>query len=470
MAKAQEVKDKTEGVSVRELESKGLQRKLELTAPKGAFEHSFRAFVEGKGKTYKMAGFRPGKVPFDLLFERFKAEATTHALSEVVDHAVEDCLRNLKVKLASKPRYEVVSSPTAENLAKPFVFTIIFECAPDVKATGLETIKLTKAVVGVADKEVDSLLGEWKGIYKKPASLKKARASKEGDVLEVNIEVTPKGKEPHRMDGVHLRLTAEELGDELLQDLIDVKAGDQVTRKTKIPKRDPDKSLAGKKVPTCYTVLAVKELAPLEKEDELPSAMGLKTLDEVKDRAKKQLTERADSLSYLWLKRQILDNLARLHTEEMPESLVKAEYKKLWSEALREAGLKDGEKASQERDETFKKFFDKTEKEVRAFFEKVAMRRVRLGFVLNALAAEWSVSVTEEETRNLLYKEMSRHRGQEEQVLSYFRKNPGAVEGLKAPFLEDKIVKAIIEKYPPKAEEKMTMVDVEKKLEQEEAA
>ncbi|WP_031933939.1 trigger factor [Candidatus Hepatobacter penaei] len=472
-------------MSVKEVEKRGLYQKVEITVATKVVEDLFEDELQRWGSQQKIAGFRPGKIPPPIL----KAKFGEHALREAISRAISDegarFFKDKNIEVARQPAYAIVSQPSLQDMAKPLVFSIAFDLKPQVGKVSLDDLTLSQAKISIKDKDVDEVLEAWAQNYKKSVEIK--RPSKPGDILVVNVEVTPPGKPGQTMEGMELWVHEQDMGEALFKKCVGVKPGDVVERKTPIPKSEADKTIAGKKVPTKYTVVAVKERTALAGVKDLPEALGVKAMDDVRKKAQDELKAKAEKLSFFWLKRQILDYLAKHNTQDMPESLVTEEYQKLWQTAWLEAGLPvrdmpktfgqavpssaspEEKKAAKAHAEALHKTFDKTEKELDTFFKNVSHRRVCLGFVLSGLGETLGVSLTEEELKGAILAEMQQHPGREQQVLAYYQKNPAAVDALKGPLFEDKIVRALIEKKKPQQEETFSLAGIEKRLEEEES-
>jgi len=135
------------------------------------------------------------------------------------------------------------------------------------------------------------------------------------------------------------------------------------------------------------------------------------------------------------VKRQLLDVLAERVQFAAPEGMVEQEFNQIWQriEADRKAGKIDEEDKEKD-DET-----------LRTEYRAIADRRVRLGLLLSEIGRANSVTVGADEMARALRAEASRYPGQEQMVLDYFRQNPRAAEGLRAPIFEEKVVDFVLE-------------------------
>lgn len=461
-------------MTAKELASEGLRRKIQFSPKKEDVDAALTAFLKEKARVHKAPGFRAGKVPFEMVRKQFLPEALDYAINTLVKKETDAFLKDKKETPLQRPVYNLTSKPTVEAPEKALVFDITYECIPQLPAVSYDALSLTKVIADIQEGDIKELVDEWVKQNVKVVPLTEQRASQQGDVLVVNVEVSPPQAEPHKMDALSFFLDEKELGPDLFKSLLNVKKGDVVSRKTFIPKDHSDKAVAGKKLPTTYEIVDIKKRVPLEGAKDLPELLGLKNEEDVKSKAKDILGQKAKELEFLWLKRQVLDYFASQYDFDLPQSLVDAEFNKLWEEASRDiegallskANTKEAAKPSAAgREAAFKEAFDKTEEDTKAFLKEVAERRVKLGFVLSEMGKKLSVSISDDEMRDLLIAEMHRYKGQEKQVAAFYQRSPEALAALKAPLFEKKVVEALLQQKPPVHEKKLSLKEIEERLE-----
>ena len=467
-------------MTAKELESEGLRRKVQFSVAQEAFDEACNLFFERKAKTHKVPGFRTGRVPLSMIKKQFLADAFDFAVQELVKKEVSDFLKVKKEVPIQQPSYQVISRPTDAEPQKSLVFEVSYEKQPALPEISYTALELEKAVSEVQDSDIQELISEWMQQSQKSVSIKEKRASRVGDVLRVNVTVQPPEGEPHKMENLSFLLQEKELGSDLFKSLSGVEKGSIVTRKTLIPKNHNDKSVAGKKLPTTYEILDIQERIPCENIEDLPALLGLKDVKDVEAKARDILSQKGKELEFLWLKRQVLDYFVAQYTFDLPQSLVDAEFNKLWQESEQDvlenisesvgksAALlkKDDEKAFlKAREAAFLSVFNKKEEDVRKFLSDVAKRRVKLGFLLSELGRMLSVSISNDETRDLLLAEMRRYKGREKEVANFYQRTPQALTALKAPLFERKVVEALLVKVPPQSEKVLSLKEMESRLE-----
>ncbi|RPH73894.1 MAG: trigger factor, partial [Hyphomicrobiales bacterium] len=194
-------------------------------------------------------------------------------------------------------------------------------------------------------------------------------------------------------------------------------------------------TLAGKDAVFNVTVNEVEKPVEAKLDDEIAKAFGAENADNLKDLVRKQIQSEFDKAARVKMKRELLDKLEALHSFELPSSLVDREFEGIWRQV--EASRKQGENAEDA---------GKSEEDLRAEYQKIAERRVRLGLVVGEIGAKNLIEVTQDEMRMALMEQARRYPGQEKFVYEYFEKTPGALQELRAPIFEDKVVDLIVGK------------------------
>jgi trigger factor len=216
--------------------------------------------------------------------------------------------------------------------------------------------------------------------------------------------------------------------------LIDAKAGETRTIKITFPEDYGSKDLAGKDAEFEIAVKEIHELKMPELTDELAKSMGDESADAFKARMRQFLQDNYNGASRLRLKRQLLDKLAEAHHFPVPQGLVDVEFDAIWRqmERVKNEGQLDPEDEG------------KSDDELKAEYRAIAERRVRLGLLLSDVGQKNGVSVSQEDLNRAIMQEAMKYPGQETAVIEYYQRTPQALETLRAPIFEDKVVDYII--------------------------
>ena len=170
-------------------------------------------------------------------------------------------------------------------------------------------------------------------------------------------------------------------------------------------------------------------------DDEFAKRVGIELLDKLRETIGKQIEGEYGRATRQRVKRQLLDQLDQLHSFPLPENLVEQEFQNIWRQVVHDI---EHHGKSFEAEGT-------TEDEAKKEYRAIAERRVRLGLVLSKIGETAEVTVTDEELQAALYDQARRYQGQEKQVFDYYRKNPDALQALRAPIFEEKVVDYVLE-------------------------
>lgn len=193
--------------------------------------------------------------------------------------------------------------------------------------------------------------------------------------------------------------------------------------------------LAGKPARFELTAKALKKPAQATLDDAFAKKLGLESLDELKKRIGESLQGEYDQLSRLNVKRKLLDALSSQASFDVPQGMVEMEFAQIWQRV--EADMKAGRLDEEDK--------GKDEETLKADYRAIAERRIRLGLLLSEIGRSNNIQVSNDELSRAMRTEAQRYPGQERQVLEFFQKNPQAIENLRAPLFEEKVVDFMLE-------------------------
>jgi FKBP-type peptidyl-prolyl cis-trans isomerase (trigger factor) len=193
--------------------------------------------------------------------------------------------------------------------------------------------------------------------------------------------------------------------------------------------------LAGKAAVFEITAKGLKKPVDAALDDDFAKKLGLASLDELKTRITETLQQEYDQLSRMNVKRKLLDALSAQASFEVPEGMVEAEFAQIWQRV--ESDMKAGNLDADDK--------GKDEDTLKADYRAIAERRIRLGLLLSEIGRSNNIQVANEELSRAMRTEAGRYPGQERQVMEFFQKNPQAIENLRAPLFEEKVVDFMLE-------------------------
>ncbi len=419
--------------------SDGLKRAFTVVVPAADFEGRRARRIAELGRTLQLPGFRPGKVPPAVVKQRFGPAVHAEVLEESVNEATQQVLSERKLRSAGQPRVEVVTLPEVRAADKDLEFKVELELLPEIALPDLAGISLTRLRAAPAAEVIDRALGELARRQRKLEDVAEPRPAETGDMLTLDYEGKVDGAPfpGGAAKGVDVEVAGPGFIPGFTEQLVGLAPGESRQLQVTFPEEYGSRDVAGKAATFDVTVHALKRAIVPAVDEALAETLGFEGgLAEVRDAIGAQMQREYDQMSRLRLKRQLLDILAEKADFPVPQGMVEAEFSQIWQrvEADRTAGrLDDDDKG-------------KDEATLKAEYRAIAERRVRLGLMLAEIGRAGGVSVGDNEMMRAMREEAMRYPGQEQKVLEFFRKNPQAVESLRAPLFEEKVVDHILEK------------------------
>lgn len=427
----------------------GLKRAYAITIPAGDIAARVDAAIAEVAPQVRMPGFRPGKVPGNLIRRMHGAALRREALNEAVKEAVDRLVADEGLRPAMQPAVEVDSGlGEGEDLK----LSISLEVLPDVPATEVEGIALEKLVVEVSDAEIDSALARLAEQQKTFVDAPAGHRAQAGDLVVMDYAGTVDGVafDGGAGEGMEIELGSGRLIPGFEEALVGVTAGESTTVRLTFPADYPADNLAGKPAEFAVTVKAVRQPQIPPVDETLATNLGLDSLDKLKEILKDQVAAELAGLTRTHMKRKLLDHLAATCHFDVPPSMVEAEFETIWKQVTADAD--EAQKASLEAE--------------RADYARIAERRVRLGLLLSDIGQKNGVQVTQAEMNRLVAQEAARYPGQEREVQQYFAGNALAAAQLRAPLFEEKVVDFILSKAVV-TERTVTRAELESAIESE---
>ena len=417
---------------------KGLNKDLKVFIDKKTIGTYMDDKYEEIKKTVVLKGFRPGKVPKDVLKKQFGKAIFGEVLDKVLKDTSTKALDENKIKPAGQPKIDLKTFGEDKDLE----YIISVTEFPKVEVKSIENIKFDEYNVSIDSSETDKRINEIAKNQKSFVEVDPAKVANEGDLVVFDYKATVDGKEFKGSEGKNTQL---ELGKDLFikgfdKQLIKTKKNDIINVEVTLPENFPEKELTGKKAIFVCKITAVKKSKEVKVDDEFAKNLGAKDLIDLKKLISKQINdEYKNSLDALG-KNQILKEIEKFKVNEIPENLIEEEVKIL-SQGMKEDEIKN----------------KKNE------FEETAKKRIKVGLILNEFGEQNNIKVEEHEIQAEVQKQLRMMPGQEKMVREFYQKNPSALASLRGNVYEEKIINLI--KSKAKANKKnITKVEAEQLL------
>jgi len=400
---------------------KGLKINLKVFVDKKTIDEKIKARLTELSKTVNLKGFRPGKVPVEVLKRQFGKAVYGEVLEKILKETSTKALEEKKIKVAGQPKLDLKSYGEGKDLN----YTLEIEELPKIKLQSIENIKFIDYDIKVTDEEtkerIDSIAKNQNSFVDK----KENETAVNGDLVVFDYEATIENKSFEGSQGKNTQII---LGKDLFikgfdKQLIGVKKNQDKEVIVNLPENYPKKEFANKKANFKCKILNVKKPEAIKIDDQFAKNLGAKDLNNLKELINKQIQNQYKISLDALTKENILNQIEKLHNVELPENLVQQELS-LISQGLKKEDVEKNKKES----------------------EKIAKKRIKLGLILNELGEKNNLKVDEQELRSEIQKQIQSMPGQQKQILEYYQKNPSATASLRGTIYEEKIINSIKEK------------------------
>ena len=407
---------------------KGLNKDIKVFIDKKTMDSYMDEKYEEIKATVNLKGFRPGKVPKEILKKQFGKAIFGEVLDKVLKNTSTKALEENKIKPAGQPKLDLKTYGEDKELE----YVISVTELPKVELKSVQNIKFDEYSVKIDEKETDKRIKE---IAKSQNNFKDVaddvKASNENLVV-FDYKATIDGKDFQGGEGKNTQLI---LGKDLFikgfdKQLIGVKKNDEKVVEATLPENYPQKEFANKKAKFNCKIIAVRKAEDVTINDEFAKNLGAKDLSDLKTLITKQINDEYKNSLGRIAKNQILKEIESFKVDEIPENLIEEEVKVL-SQGMNEEDAKKNKKN----------------------FESVAKKRIKVGLILNEFGEQNKISVTEQEVQAEVQKQLRMMPGQEKMVMEFYQKNPSALASLKGTVYEEKIIEEIKKKAKPNKKE-----------------
>ncbi|VVT11521.1 Trigger factor [Sphingomonas sp. EC-HK361] len=416
--------------------NEGLKRAYTLTITAKDIDKKVDAELKRVAPQIKMPGFRPGKVPANLVRKMHGPALTQDALNTAIQEGIQTLIAEKQLRPAMQPSVEL---DEGYEIGKDAELKVELEVLPQVPAPAIDTLTLERLSVPVDDAAVDAQLQKFADQSKAWDDTKATYKAKSGDL--VTVDFVGKTLDGVAFDGGTGEDMAVEIGSGRLipgfeDQIIGVKAGEERQIKVTFPADYQAKELAGKDATFDLTVKSVKTAGESRIDEQLAKNLGLESLEQLRGLVKGQIEQEHNGLTRTHMKRKLLDQLAEGHDFDVPPSMVEAEFNQIWAQLEHEA--------------THEADPDAAIKEMEAErddYRKIAERRVRLGLLLSEIGQANGVEVSAQEMNRLIAQAAQQYGPEDRQrFIQYVQQEPMAAAQLRAPLYEDKVVDFLFEK------------------------
>ena len=392
---------------------KGLTTVLSIIVDKKTIKEKLDKKLFELQSEVSLKGFRPGKVPPAVIKSQFGKAIYGEIIDKLLQETSNKALAEKKIKAAGQPKIDLKTFGEGKDLT----YTIEVDSLPELNLANFEKYKANEYLVKIESKLIEEKIKEI-AKNNKTYSDKNNKSTKD-DLVIFDYSATVEGKKFEGSDGKNTRLV---IGEDLFlkgfdEKLIGVKKDDNKIIEVNLPENYPNKDLANKKAKFECVITNVQIVNETKIDDIFAKNMGAKDLNDLRSLVEKQIsTQYKQSLDSI-TKKEILDQIEKLHNTELPKNLVEQEVRTITQNLKKE----DAEKH-------------------KAKNTKIAESRIKLGLILNEYGEKNNLKVSEDDVKAEIQKQIKGMPGQEQMVIDYYKKNISAAQSLKGALYEDKIL------------------------------
>jgi trigger factor len=420
-------------MQVTETKNEGLEREFAIKVDAAEIEEKVSSRLEELKNTVQIPGFRPGKIPSTLMRKKYGGAIMGEVLEAAVNDSSQETMTERSLRPALQPKIEITSFEEGKDLE----YTMAIEVLPEIEPMDFKTIEVERLVAKVGDDELDKSLEQLSKQYQQSEPIKRARKSRKGDVVVIDFVGSIDGVEFEGGAGQdhHLHLGEGQFIPGFEDQVIGAKAGEKLDVTVTFPEEYGSAELAGKEAVFAVELKETRVMVDTPIDDDFAKTLGQEDLESLRGAIRGRMETEYGMFSRERLKRALLDKLEAGHEFELPQGMIDSEFDGIW-EQHEQAKTEQGDQAEDS---------GKSDDELKEEYRKIARRRVQLGLLLTEVGTKNNVEVSAEDVNRALVQEAQKYPGQEKQVFEMYQSNPQAMNSLRAPIFEDKVVDFILE-------------------------
>ena len=420
-------------MSIKEIKSATLYKEYAVEIPYQEINGIIDEKINEIQPTVSIPGFRKGKAPISIVRKKYE----DNIISEAIERLVQDKTKNLLDEKNLKPFIQPRVDLKKFEKNQPIEVEIKINLEPEIKLKDFKKIDLTNYEINLDKQIIDKNYKEFLNNQKKYTPITNSREIKKTDRVILNLssenETVPDFLKSQKNLPIIVNSELQilpDLGSKLLSKKL--KKGDKVKFGLDISKSiKSDKEFIAD---FDIEIVEIEESAPFKVDKEFLEKNGLKNEEELKNNLENNLKSQYENGIKQIEKKQLMDVLDKEHKFDLPQGIVDQEFSDIWHR------IEHAKKDNKLDDDDKKLTDDKLKKR----YEKISKRRVKLSILLQFIAKEQKISVDEKELTNGMMAYASQYPGQEKQIIEYFKKNPSAIETVRGPILEEKVMNSVI--------------------------
>ena len=418
-------------MNIKETKSKKLYKEYSLEIPFEDIDKEINEKINNLIPTVSIPGFRKGKAPLSIVKKKYEDSVLNEVIQNVVSSKTNDLIKEKKLNLFRQPKIDL--KQFEKN--KPTQIEIKIDLQPEIILKDFKEIKLNKYEINLSKKNLDDQYKKFIDSQKSFKKIENNRKILKGDRVLINFKTTNETIPEYLRSQTNMPIDTgleQELLPGINKQLISkLKEGDKKNITFDLSKLLQNEKL--NKIDYEIEVVSIEEKTKFEINKEYLEKNGFKSEDDLKKLLKENSSQQYNQGIKQIEKKQLMDLLNEQYNFDLPEGVLEEDFNEIWQrleDAKKNGNLDEDDKAL-------------SEQELRKRYKKISERRVKLGVLLQHIAKEQKITVSEQELSQGIMQYSSQYPGQEKQIMEYLKKNPTSVESIRGPILEQKIIDSI---------------------------
>lgn len=405
--------------------TQGLGRRMAITVQADVIKQAVSKELVDVAKEVRIDGFRKGKVPMNIIAQRYGASVRQDVLNEIMQRNFIDAIVKENISPVGSPSY----FPGEYHEGSDFSYVAEFEVFPEIELTGLDALEVEKPIVEITEEDVDRMV---ETLRKQQSTWQESNEAVQDDNrVTIDFKGSIAGEEFAGGQASDYRLIVGQnsLVEGFDQGLVGREVGEEFNLDVTFPENYPTEELRGKLVSFAVTLkkVEVRELPELDKSFIARFGIADKSLDGLRHEVRKNMDRELVSAIRNYIKAQVMDGLIAANPLEVPEALIESEIEELGQQARQRLGYTD------------KKPLDLPRK----MFEEQAVRRVKIGLLFNEILRANNLVVDEDLVQTLI-EEIATSYEEPQEVIDYYRNNPQMMKNMHNAALEQQAIDAVV--------------------------
>ena len=418
-------------MDIKEINSKKLYKEYLIEIPFEDIDKEINQKITTLIPTVSIPGFRKGKAPLSIVKKKYEDSVLNEVIQNVVSSKTSDLIKEKKLNLFRQPKINL--KQFEKN--KTTQIELKIDLQPEIKLKDFKEIKLNKYEINLSKKTLDDQYKQFINSQKNFKKIKNNRKILKDDRVTINFktanEIIPEYLRSQKNIPIDTSFDQELLPGINNKLISKLKEGDKKNIDFDLSKLLKNEKL--NRINYEIEIVSIEEKIKFEINDEYLKKNGFKSEEDLKNLLKNNSNQQYTQGIKQIEKKQLMDLLDKQYNFDLPSGVLEEDFDEIWQrleKAKKDDNLDQDDKAL-------------SEVELKKRYKKISERRVKLGVLLQFIAKEKKITITEEELSQGVMQYASQYPGQEKQIMEYLKKNPTSVESIRGPILEQKIIDSI---------------------------